>query len=176
MRSMKGASLIVLVVSTLFFQKAASAQYYDYDEAYDVDDDGVMDMTPPYNPGTSPNFPSYPVVPNTPTGFVVCNRSDEAASVAYSAYDGQAWVRVGWIGVGSGQCSQLTTDILTRYIYVYAEGSGGARWIGDRSICIHPTDAFTLPPMNNCPSPYRNRPFVEVDTGDSRSFTFGLFD
>ncbi|MBD2028283.1 DUF1036 domain-containing protein [Leptolyngbya sp. FACHB-711] len=175
MRSMQCVSLIVFVVSTLFFQKAVSAQSYPYNPAYDNDDDGMMDMTP-YDPGASFNFPNYPIVPNVPNGLFVCNKSDERAGVAYSAYEGQAWVRRGWIGVDLGECVQLTSDILTRYVYVYAEGSGGIKWTGERSICIHPTDAFALPPMSNCSSPYENRPFMEVDTGGSRGYVLNLLN
>jgi uncharacterized membrane protein len=175
MQSVQGVSLIAFAVSTLLLQSPVSAQSCGYDSIYDNDEDGVMDIIPP-GCGTSPNFPTYPTYPNNANGFVVCNKSNQVAVVAYSAYDGQSWIRTGWIGVGIGQCSQLTSDIFTRYVYLYAEGTGGTRWIGNQPICIHPTDAFTLPPMRDCSPPYKSYPFIAVDTGDSRSYRLDLLN
>lgn len=179
---------IVFVVSNLAvatFQQPGLAQYGDAyggynNDPYDIDHDGMRDMNP-YPGGSYPTSPTYPVYPtypnNTQTGWVVCNAStnEQTVYVAYSYYDGQAWVREGWRAVSRDQCSRLTIDILTRYIYLYAEGINGTKWGGDKPICVHPMEEFLLPPMDECSAPYEYRSFMTIDTGDNRGWITTLY-
>lgn len=135
----------------------------------------------------APGHPMIPVVPDSsssssqtfPKIFTICNKSKERqVYVAYAYHNGQNWVKEGWRNILRGQCSTLSSNVMSQYVYYYGEGSQGGRWTGDKALCIHPTQTFSIGerPIKDCTSPYILRPFVVVDTGISPKYTINLTD
>ncbi|QLE55174.1 DUF1036 domain-containing protein [Nostoc sp. TCL26-01] len=131
--------------------------------------------------------PIIPVVPDSrssspqtfPKILTICNKSKQRqVNVAYAYHNGQKWVKEGWRNILRGQCSTLSSNVMSQYVYYYAEGSQGGRWTGDKALCIHPTQTFSIGerPMKDCTTPYILRPFVVVDTGTSPQYRITLTD
>jgi uncharacterized membrane protein len=114
-------------------------------------------------------------------GFEVCNRTTltvvfaKATNITTSAdrKKGKPYVITseGWFTLAPGSCAMAWSGPLQyRYYDLYAEAKASNRkWSGDRPICVE-NGNFKMT-HDLCPPSKNRRMFVEVDTGDSRSYT-----
>lgn len=132
--------------------------------------------------------------------FTICNKSGSRADVAFAYLDipdsreycgflgceplhpnQKVWNSKGWWKLGSGECAQVYPHELTKrnsFYYVYAEAVDGSLiWRGSNYFCTMRT-VFTLALADKkCSGTGRKwQPFIEVDTGYNRNFTYNLTD
>ena len=113
-------------------------------------------------------------------GFELCNRTNRPVSYAKAINDKakegdkNAITSEGWFTLRPGACEVLYPGKLEfRYYLIYAEAKGSKRrWTGDRSVCVE-SRTFKIT-RDVCPPSRNNRMFIQVDTGDSESFTYEL--
>ena len=130
--------------------------------------------------------------------FEVCNRSSKPVTTAFAYLDITAlspdifgnsppqargsWHSKGWYSLRSGQCAQTyphQLNLRNKYYYVYAESEDG-RWVwgGNNSFCTLSTKLstiFDLPLANQrCQTLGTWKSFIELNTGNSKNFTFNL--
>lgn len=108
-------------------------------------------------------------------GLRICNKSThEKIFIAISHYDDGAWTTEGWWSIPRGECKKPLSELKNRYVYYHAH-SGDIYWTGTSEIntCIHPVGPFEFH-QDGSQCLYETRPFVKLDTGDSKSFTIGL--
>jgi uncharacterized membrane protein len=120
------------------------------------------------------------------TGFTLCNRTHltvvyaKALNVAVTGVAGADTGTAplieseGWRTLAPGACQVLWAGSLKyRYYLIYAEGRDSNRvWSGDKSICVEDGTFSLKEPV--CPATRNRRMFIQVDTGDSYSFTYDL--
>lgn len=110
-------------------------------------------------------------------GWSVCNASSESKVwIAYAHLSDSTWQIEGWREIAKGQCSKLTPTIPSKTIYYYAQGSDGGEWSGDKQLCLHPSNRFSLTDKSTCSGDYQLRGFLPVDVGESRKWTVRLTD
>jgi len=117
-------------------------------------------------------------------GFELCNRTNLPVVYAKalnltSKQDRakgkqQTITSEGWFDLPAGGCAILYPGQLRyRYYMVYAEAKNSNRnWSGKVSICVQQGN-FTLT-GDSCAKNQNHRLFMEIDTGDSLSFTYDL--
>lgn len=135
--------------------------------------------------------------------FTICNKSGSTADVAFAYLDipdprqrddcrfltgceplppnQRVWNSEGWWNLSSGQCVQVYPHELTQrnsFYYIYANAvDGSGAWTGKNYFCTLNT-AFTLALADRkCSGAGRKwKPFIEVNTGNNRNFTYNLTD
>lgn len=127
--------------------------------------------------------------------FKICNQSTQTVSAAFAYEDlsginrdifgsappqmSRGWTSEGWWNLKSGQCVQVYPhDLRDRnsFYYVYAKGDSGVVWEGKNPFCVT-SSSFTLGFANGrCGGRGRFENFKEVDTGNSRNFTYRFTD
>lgn len=117
-------------------------------------------------------------------GFELCNRTQlpvvyaKALNVTSDEERAKGKQQVitseGWFNLPAGDCAILYPGALKyRYYMVYAEAKNSNRkWTGKSPICVEQGN-FKLT-GDTCPRDRSHRLFVEVDTGDSLSYTYDL--
>lgn len=133
--------------------------------------------------------------------FKICNQSTETVSTAFSYLNvssnrlggvlggvfggsipqsNKGWTSQGWWTLNPGACAEVyPADLSERnsYFYVYAKGSDGGLWGGNKRFCVDPSSEFIVDSANkNCSGRGEWRGFNEVYTGDSRNYTYRLTD
>jgi uncharacterized membrane protein len=111
--------------------------------------------------------------------FEVCNKSTRTAQVAYAhVYAG--WNSEGWWYLKSGDCARVYGGDLAnanRYFYVYAKSlDGKAVWSGNNNFCVVLSGTkFGLKGADKrCGGNGTFVGFQQVDTGNSRNYTYSL--
>jgi uncharacterized membrane protein len=108
--------------------------------------------------------------------FKVCNQSTEKVDVAFAyTAGGGKWMSEGWWILRSGDCATVYGGELTnRYYYVYAKGNAGGVWTGNNNFCVI-SDKFLIGFADTrCSGNGRWEKFNQVDTGDSKNWTYNL--
>lgn len=104
-------------------------------------------------------------------GLLVCNKSGQAASVAYAsvvhnaAFPTQA-VIYGWYSVADGQCVQLNNSAASVDWYVYARGTNRTIWGGqgeNSSINLCEPQGNGGPVFDNLQNACNRLPYYSVD-------------
>lgn len=122
------------------------------------------------------------VLPLPTNTFTACNQSNVPISIAYARFDDASATSTfsshGWYSINAGACAVISSSLTHfRYFYVYAEGQNLV-WqdpTGANQTCIDPVNSFNIvnAASGNCTAQgYQSRPFVQVDTGASTSFTY----
>ncbi len=117
-------------------------------------------------------------------GFEVCNRTKQTVTYATAlnttsleerkkeniAYTFQS---AGWYKLRPGECRvNFPGQLKYRYYLIYATASKG-KWDGKIPICVQ-DNAFDMTTTGFCPAGKNQRRFFQVDTGNSKSFTYNL--
>jgi len=113
-------------------------------------------------------------------GFTLCNKTGHAIEVAKAlntgATDGSKRIIIseGWYKFAPGECSRLWSgELKYKFYLIYAQAkSVGKEWSGNVPICVS-RDAFTIN-SDVCGAQHYRRNFIEVNTGDSKGFTYNL--
>jgi uncharacterized membrane protein len=118
------------------------------------------------------------------TGLELCNRTRLAvvyakalnvtSNEAKAKGEKQVITSEGWFNLPAGDCAILYPGQLQyRYYMLYAEAkNSNRRWTGKLPICVNKGD-FKLT-GETCPPSRDHRLFMEVDTGESLSYTYDL--
>ena len=110
--------------------------------------------------------------------FRICNQTGSRLGVAIGYNDGQGWVTEGWFTLGSNRCdSFLKGDLSASYYYVHAiDYDRGGEWGGASTMCTRERE-FTIRGSENCLARgYDRSSFLEINTGQQRSWTLELQD
>lgn len=114
-------------------------------------------------------------------GFSLCNRTaltvDYAKGINVTNQDTGKPPSIeadGWHTLNPGECEVLWPGSLKyRYYLVYAAARASNRvWEGDKSVCVENGTFVLREPV--CPADRNHRMFIQVDTGEFRSFTYDL--
>ena len=114
-------------------------------------------------------------------GFELCNRTQltvvVAKAVNTAADDKPDDITAdGWYTFEPGKCRVLWPGKLQYQFYmIYAEAQNSNRiWAGKTAICVN-TRAFSLSGQSKaCPADRPRRLFIQIDTGNSSSFTYNI--
>lgn len=81
----------------------------------------------------------------------------------------------GWFNLAPGGCEVLWRGGLRhRYYLIYAEAAASNRkWTGHATVCVE-NEQFKQILVGLCAPGKNSRKFLEVDTGDAKSFTYDL--
>jgi uncharacterized membrane protein len=107
-----------------------------------------------------------------------CNKTGYPIAVAIGSQEGDVSVSEGWWRIQGGTCAVVISgDLTKRYIYFHAKHEEiGGEWSGDYYFCVS-ENSFTIEGDKNCESRgYTRVGFIEIDTGDERSWTHNLND
>lgn len=108
--------------------------------------------------------------------FSICNKSLDVLNVAVAYDEDGVFKTEGWWSVGANRCAEvIRTELLNRYIYVYAEDVfGQAATTGDQSMCVD-TKRFVIKGNTDCPGRgFISAFFLEVDTLSQDRWTLFL--
>lgn len=107
----------------------------------------------------------------------VCNSTESLIGVAIGYHDGRAWVSEGWWNVDRNSCRVLLEgDLISRFYYVYAiDYDKGGEWSESFSLCTEDKEFVIRGDHDQCEARgYHANGFMEVDTGEQRSWTVQL--
>ncbi|WP_183510123.1 DUF1036 domain-containing protein [Methylobacterium brachythecii] len=108
----------------------------------------------------------------------MCNLTGSKIGVTLGYRDPQGWVTEGWWDLKPKDCGTLLKGTLSaRFYYVYAvDFTRGGEWSGRAMMCTRDT-AFTIRGVEDCLARgYDRNGFIEVDTGEQKSWTIQLTD
>ncbi len=108
----------------------------------------------------------------------MCNLTGSKIGVTVGYRDTQGWVTEGWWDLKPKDCETLLKGALAaRFYYVYAvDFTRGGDWSGRSMMCTKDT-AFTIRGVEDCLARgFDRNGFIEVDTGDQKSWTIQLTD
>ena len=108
--------------------------------------------------------------------FRLCNNTSSRVGIALGYKDAEGWTTEGWWNVSSRSCETLLRGTLVaRYYYIYAlDYDRGGEWSGQAFMCSRDKE-FTIRGTENCLARGFDRTgFLEVDTGEQRSWTVQL--
>ena len=108
----------------------------------------------------------------------MCNLTGSKVGVTLGYRDGQGWITEGWWDLRPKNCETLLKGALAaRFYYVYAvDYTRGGEWSGRSLMCTRDT-AFTIRGVEDCLARgYDRNGFIEVDTGEQKSWTIQLSD
>jgi uncharacterized membrane protein len=119
-------------------------------------------------------------VPPAAAQLTICNKTGYPADVAVGYQSGDDWQSKGWYQIDGGHCTEVISgDLTQRYYYFYAFRTQGPGmiWHGDYWLCVS-QDSFTIVgATERCTERgYQKKGFIQIDTGDYKSFTQGLSD
>ncbi|UMY19875.1 DUF1036 domain-containing protein [Methylobacterium organophilum] len=108
----------------------------------------------------------------------LCNQTASKVGVTLGYRDPQGWVTEGWWDLKPKDCATLLRGALAaRFYYVFAvDYTRGGEWSGRAMMCTKDT-AFTIRGVEDCLARgYDRNGFIEVDTGEQKSWTIQLGD
>ena len=108
--------------------------------------------------------------------FKLCNKTGSHVGIAIGYKDQHGWTTEGWWNVAPSTCEVLLAGALvSRYYYIYATDYDlGGEWAGKAYMCTQ-DKMFTIRGINDCTQRgYGLTGFLEIDTGDQRSWTVQL--
>lgn len=108
----------------------------------------------------------------------LCNQTASKVGVTLGYRDGQGWITEGWWDLKPKDCETLLKGALAgRFYYVYAvDYTRGGEWSGRALMCTRDT-AFTIRGVEDCLARgFDRNGFIEVDTGEQKSWTIQLSD
>lgn len=108
----------------------------------------------------------------------MCNQTGSKIGVTLGYRDLQGWVTEGWWDLKPKDCETLLKGALAaRFYYVYAvDYTRGGEWSGRSLMCTRDS-AFTIRGVEDCLARgYDRNGFIEVDTGEQKSWTIQLSD
>lgn len=114
--------------------------------------------------------------PDAHADLRVCNSTESLIGVAIGYHDGRAWVSEGWWNVDRNSCRILLEgDLISRFYYVYAiDYDKGGEWSESFTLCTEDKE-FVIRGADRCEERgFHANGFVEVDTGEQRSWTVQL--
>jgi uncharacterized membrane protein len=108
----------------------------------------------------------------------VCNKTDNMVALAVGVYDGKEWSSRGWFYAPPKECATLIKGALSSRFYylhgVHLSVDGG--WEGNRGFCVSEKN-FTISGRTDCEKRgYKRAGFIEIDTGETESWTTTLSD
>ena len=114
--------------------------------------------------------------PQALADFKLCNSTDSHVGIAVG-YKGQSgWTTEGWWNLAPNACEVLLSgNLVARFYYVYAvDYDLGGEWAGKAFMCTQ-DKMFTIAGFGDCEKRgYELTGFIEIDTGDERSWTVQL--
>lgn len=108
--------------------------------------------------------------------FRLCNMTSNRVGVSLGYRDERGWITEGWWNIGVRDCETLLQgNLAARYYYVHAvDYDRGGEWSGSAFLCTRETE-FTIRGVNDCLARgYDRTGFVEIDTGQQKSWTIQL--
>ena len=108
----------------------------------------------------------------------LCNQTNSKVGVTVGYRDLQGWVTEGWWDLKPKDCETLLKGALAaRFYYLFAvDYTRGGEWSGRSLMCTRDT-AFTIRGVEDCLARgYDRNGFIEVDTGEQKSWTIQLSD
>ena len=108
----------------------------------------------------------------------MCNGTESRIGVSVGYRDATGWVTEGWWNLAARACETLMRgDLASRYFYVYAvDYDRGGEWAGRSYMCTRERE-FTIRGVEDCLARgFDKSGFVEIDTGDQKSWTLQLSD
>ena len=106
----------------------------------------------------------------------LCNTTDSHVGIAVGYKGQQGWTTEGWWNLAPNACEVLLSGALVaRYYYVYAvDYDLGGEWAGKAYMCTQ-DKMFTISGFDECAKRgFDLTGFIEIDTGDERSWTVQL--
>ena len=106
----------------------------------------------------------------------VCNKTSSRGSTAIGYRDNEGWVTEGWWTLDPVSCQTILSGPLgARYYYVYAlDADQGGWWSGEAFMCTQHR-MFKIRGIDKCGDRgYERTGFLEIDTGEQRSWTVQL--
>lgn len=106
----------------------------------------------------------------------VCNKTSSRVSTAIGYRDPEGWVTEGWWTLDPVSCETILSGPLgARYYYVYAlDADEGGWWSGESFMCTQHR-MFKIRGIDKCGDRgYERTGFLEIDTGEQRSWTVQL--
>ncbi len=108
----------------------------------------------------------------------LCNQTNSKVGITLGYRDPQGWVTEGWWDLKPKDCETLLKGVLAaRFYYVFAvDYTRGGEWSGRALMCTKDT-AFTIRGVEDCLARgFDRNGFIEVDTGEQKSWTIQLSD
>ncbi|MFN0264665.1 DUF1036 domain-containing protein [Tepidamorphus sp. 3E244] len=106
----------------------------------------------------------------------MCNSTAGRVGVAVGYNNGDEWVSEGWWNVEANSCEILLEGpLVARFYYFYAiDYEEGGEWSGTSFMCTA-DKKFTIRDITRCEERgYHRNGFMEVDTGERKSWTVRL--
>ena len=110
--------------------------------------------------------------------FVLCNKANVAAKVAFGHYNGKVWESRGWWTIAPQKCETLVNGRLkARYYYLYGTDGATGTWNGGTYFCTAALPRFTITGRGNCAARgFDRKGFFAVDTGNRPNWKQWLSD
>lgn len=106
----------------------------------------------------------------------LCNKTSSRVSTAIGYRDTESWVTEGWWTLPPVSCQTLLSGPLnSRYYYIFAvDADQGSEWAGTSFMCTQ-AQLFKIRGIDKCGDRgYERAGFIEIDTGEQRSWTVQL--
>ncbi len=106
----------------------------------------------------------------------VCNKTSSRVSTAIGYRDTEGWVTEGWWTLQPVTCETILSGPLgARFYYIYAlDADQGGWWSGESFMCTQHR-MFKIRGIDKCGDRgYERTGFLEIDTGEQRSWTVQL--
>lgn len=110
--------------------------------------------------------------------FRLCNNTSSRVGVAIGYKATKGWITEGWWNFPPRTCeTMLHGALVARFYYIYAiDYDRGGKWTGPATMCTRQKE-FTIHGLKDCAARgYDREGFIEVDTGEQRSWTVQLTD
>mgnify|MGYP001807728752 CR=1 FL=1 len=108
----------------------------------------------------------------------MCNNTESRIGVSLGYRDGTGWITEGWWNIKARTCETLKAgDLVAKFYYLFAvDYDRGGEWNGTSFMCTSERE-FLIRGVEDCLARgYDRSGFVEIDTGEQKSWTIQLAD
>jgi uncharacterized membrane protein len=108
----------------------------------------------------------------------ICNMTPSRIGLAVGHRDAQGWLTEGWFNLKANSCDVIIRGNLgQKYYYIHGvDYDRGGEWSGRSFMCTRERE-FSIRGFDNCLSRgYDRTGFLEIDTGEQKSWTIQLTD
>ena len=108
----------------------------------------------------------------------MCNNTESRIGVSLGYRDGTSWITEGWWNIKARTCETLKAgDLVAKFYYLFAvDYDRGGEWNGTSFMCTSERE-FMIRGVEDCLARGFDRSgFVEIDTGEQKSWTIQLAD
>ncbi|HEX4533857.1 MAG TPA: DUF1036 domain-containing protein [Rhizomicrobium sp.] len=111
-----------------------------------------------------------------PTGYSICNDTNEPLWAAIGLKSGANWISRGWWNVAAGACAKATTTPLSGDVYLLAEKQNGQRLVsGKANFCVTGIP-FEVQGRDHCARGLSAAGFAEIKTKSAQGYAAHIGD